>query len=734
MPPRRNGRRRWIALGVLVGLPALALAAAPLVGAHLVRSRGLPKIEERIGRKVALGDVQVRWGRIELHDLVVDGAGGPAPLTLPRATVRIQMAPLLGGKIVIEEVDLMNPHLVVVRGESGDDNISSILEKLKKKSASPTEHSGSSNGPTEVRVHGGTLSLDDDELGSVEIAGIDALAKRDGVGQATLTDVKVHLAAGGSASAEKVVAQFEAKAAHLVGLPAIGVSGGSVTFWKQFSLTGVEGGITPDPGESGQATIDLKGGYGGVDRVLWSAKGNVRPEDRTGVLHLRANRFDLGQLAPILVGTPVVDPELTEVDARLDLTFHGDKNDPKHQHDALDFDGHFHLSGLSVYEPLLGPNPVRHLGFDADARGTLEPKARTLHLESADVDYRGVKLTLSADAERLGKKPSFNANLKVAPVPCQTALAALPAELTPSLQGFRLQGTFKTDLHAAIDLGDLDQGVDLGGLVGIEGCKAVDAPPAVDAERLLASFEQAVEVEPGEWLTFIVGPENPDWVPYADISPHLVNSIMTTEDSTFMRHHGFIPSEFRSALKSNLEKGYFRLGASSITMQMVKNVLLSREKTLSRKLQELFLTWYVEHHLTKERILEIYFNVIEFGPRVYGIGRAARHYFGKPAKELTPRESAWFSSILPNPKRRYTHYCKGAPDQKWELYLNRILKRMHERGRLTDEEFDRAINSKLVFDRGEATPEKECLEMVKRITAPPPGKAPIARASDEDEP
>jgi membrane peptidoglycan carboxypeptidase len=226
-------------------------------------------------------------------------------------------------------------------------------------------------------------------------------------------------------------------------------------------------------------------------------------------------------------------------------------------------------------------------------------------------------------------------------------------------------------------------------------------------------------------------------VPYADISPHLVNSIMTTEDSTFMRHRGFIPSEFRSALKANLERGYFRLGASSITMQMVKNVLLSREKTLSRKLQELFLTWYVERSLSKERILEIYLNVIEFGPRIYGIGRAAHHYFGKAAKQLTPRESAWFSSILPNPKRRYVHYCRGAPDAKWEAYLNRILKRMHERGRLTDAEFDQAMVDRLRFDRAEATPERECLEMVKRITQPPPGAATaMARpaSSDEDEP
>ena len=166
----------------------------------------------------------------------------------------------------------------------------------------------------------------------------------------------------------------------------------------------------------------------------------------------------------------------------------------------------------------------------------------------------------------------------------------------------------------------------------------------------------------------MIGPDNPDFVPYGEISPYLVGSIMTTEDNGFFKHRGWVSSEFKSALRRNLQRGGFRLGASSITMQMTKNVLLTREKTLSRKLQELFLVWYIEQNLSKERILELYFNAIEFGPRIYGIGAATRHYFGKKPAELTPLEAAWFSSILPSPKRRYVQYCHGAPDAKWDKY------------------------------------------------------------------
>ncbi|MSP62969.1 MAG: hypothetical protein EXR72_22065 [Myxococcales bacterium] len=733
---RRPGRRWWIPIAILAALPALVLVLAPLVGARVIRGSVIPKIEERIGRAVRLGGVTVRWGRVDLTDLVVDGAGAPDPVVLPRALVRFQVLPLLGGRVVLDEVVLDHPKVKVVRGESGDDNVSSILDRLRARAEVKGSGGGGSatSAPAVVRVLAGSLSLDDQDLGTVEVRALEAAVRRDGPGHAEMTDVEVKLAAGPSAQAARMSAKFEAKGFKLDGLAAIAVEGGALTVWKGFTLTGVEGGITPDGADRAEVKIDLKGGYGGVDRVLWSAKGTVHPGQRTGAVSLVANRFDLGQLKPILAGTPVIDPELAEIDARIDLRFLGDKDDPRHLHDAVDFDGRFHLSGLSVFHPMLGPNPVRHIGFEAKGKGRLEPRARTLHLEAAEVDYRGVHAAITADVERLGKKPALRANLEIAPVPCQTALLALPAELTPALQGFRLQGLFKTDLHTAIDFSDLNVGVELGGNVGIDGCKVLDAPATVGAARLTGPFEHAAEVAGGEWLTFVAGPDNPDFVPYGDISPHLVNSIMTTEDSTFMRHHGFIPSEFRSALKSNLENGYFRLGASSITMQMVKNVLLSREKTLSRKLQELFLTWYVERSLTKERILEIYFNVIEFGPRIYGIGRAARHYFNKHARDLTPRESAWFSSILPSPKRRYTHYCHGAPDPKWEIYINRILRRMHERGRLSDAEFEHATAAKLAFNREQALPEKECLEMIRKLVTPVVGKQPAARTEEEEEP
>lgn len=723
-------------------LVVLACFIAPNVGAYLVATHALPRLEQKLGRSIHVEQIRVRWGHVELDGVEVDGQGQASPVRVARVRVGLRWAALLAGRAEASQLTFVRPELKIVRTALGDDNFRFLRERLRGGGGGLRGAGKGEGSPlgslAHVEVERGTILFEDEELGTFEIQRVDAQLARRGQSYAELSDVKARLAAGPSAGAGRLKVSFALESGRLVGVPAVVVSRGSLTMWKGFTLTGIEGGISPETEDIERAAVSLRGGYGGVESVLWNASGWIRPATREAEVKLKADRFSLAQLRPILEGTPVIQPETAEINSEAELHIHPVPSERKPgmvetepaTDDAVDFRARLHLSGLTLFHPMLGSQPVRDLGLDASIQGQLRPLRRTLRIERAEVDYRGVQAILTAYAEKLGKKPAFDVRLQVLPVPCQTALRALPVELTPMLAGFQLQGVFHSEIHLAIDLSRLDQGVDLGGTVGIDGCRVSQAPNGLGAARLLGSFDHAVEIVPGEWLGFTIGPANPDWVPFEAISPHLVNSIMTTEDSTFLRHKGFIPSEFRSALKANLERGYFRLGASSITMQMVKNVLLTHEKTLARKLQELFLTWYVERNLSKERILEIYFNAIEFGPGIYGIGRAARHYFGKAAKDLEPREAAWFSSILPSPKRRYAHFCRGALDVKWETYLNRILRRMHERGRLTDEEYELAIAVPLVFSRSEASAERECFELIRRLTTRGGG---AAAAPVEDE-
>ena len=237
-------------------------------------------------------------------------------------------------------------------------------------------------------------------------------------------------------------------------------------------------------------------------------------------------------------------------------------------------------------------------------------------------------------------------------------------------------------------------------------------------------------------MPVVVGPDNPDFAPYEEISPYLVGSIMTTEDNGFFKHHGWVSSEFKSALRRNLQRGGFRLGASSITMQMVKNVLLTREKTLSRKLQELFLVWYLEQNLPKERILELYFNAIEFGPRIYGIGAATRHYFGK--KPAGP-DAAGGGVLLVDPAQPQAALRAVLPRRAVRAvgrYVRRIMAKVHERGRLTDDEYAAYVGAAVRVrsaTRRRFT-EKQCLDWVKKMAARPEPEAPPELDAGDDVP
>jgi hypothetical protein len=488
---------------------------------------------------------------------------------------------------------------------------------------------------------------------------------------------------------------------------------GGVFLWPGMSLTGIKGKVARVPG-AGRFALDFEGGYGGAQGTLWYARGWLEPASETGHLELRADRFTFDRIASVLRGTAVIDHHQTSVDAAITVDLAGDR---------ARFDGSLSLSNLNVFHPMLAEKPVRNISFKGAVVGHLDRRARSLSLERGTLDLRGIPYEVSGVLELPGgfdtatgqrrALPRVAAHLVIPAVTCQAMFDSIPPEFVPYLNGFKLGGKFTTDLRLAIDWSNLDSTV-LDGRVGLFDCKVERAPAELDAERLRESFEHYVEVEKDQWISFAIGPENPDFVPLWEVSPHLVNSLLTTEDSRFYEHRGFIPREFRTALVKDLKAGYFRYGGSSITMQMVKNVLLYREKTLARKFQELFLTWYVETVLTKDRIMEIYVNAIEYGPGLYGIGPAARHYFGKHPRDLTPVEAAFFSSILPSPKRRYLQYCRGELSEWSTKKLDRVLKLMLTRGRLTQEQYDAALLTPLVFDKTEALPERECQQLVKR--------------------
>lgn len=141
------------------------------------------------------------------------------------------------------------------------------------------------------------------------------------------------------------------------------------------------------------------------------------------------------------------------------------------------------------------------------------------------------------------------------------------------------------------------------------------------------------------------------WVPLAKISPFAQDAVLISEDDRFWQHYGFDLAGIQDALEKNMRSGKMKAGGSTITQQLAKNLFLSPERTATRKLKEAILTLRLERELGKKRILELYLNVAEWGPGIFGIEEAALRYYGKHASQLVPEEACRLAAVLPNPIR-----------------------------------------------------------------------------------
>jgi penicillin-binding protein 1A len=188
-------------------------------------------------------------------------------------------------------------------------------------------------------------------------------------------------------------------------------------------------------------------------------------------------------------------------------------------------------------------------------------------------------------------------------------------------------------------------------------------------------------------------------VPLAELPPYVVRAVTTAEDAGFYGHEGFDFEELKNAFAQGARAGRVVRGGSTITQQLAKNLWLSREKTLARKVREAVLTIALEATVPKSRLLEIYLNVAEWGPGLWGIGPAARHWFGKDARALTPREAVFLASVIPNPVRYHVLWERGDTTEAWDQRVNELLLKMSEQGALPEDAFLSALDERLVFAR-----------------------------------
>lgn len=218
--------------------------------------------------------------------------------------------------------------------------------------------------------------------------------------------------------------------------------------------------------------------------------------------------------------------------------------------------------------------------------------------------------------------------------------------------------------------------------------------PLPALERLRGYFVHEVTTRDGV-KPIAVSPTSPDFIAFGDVPPLFVETLLLGEDGGFFAHRGVDLSEVPSAVLTNWSRGGVARGASTITQQLAKNLFLSREKKLGRKLQELSLALLLEATLDKQRILEIYLNVIEWGPGLHGLRPAARRYFEKEPRDLTPKEMAFLVALIPGPLKYQRSFASGTLSPGFRPLVDNLLAKLRAVEALGEREYQEAVAEEL---------------------------------------
>ena len=278
------------------------------------------------------------------------------------------------------------------------------------------------------------------------------------------------------------------------------------------------------------------------------------------------------------------------------------------------------------------------------------------------------------------KDKVYALKLKIPKMKAQDFISSLPTGLFRHFEGMQAQGNFSYAMNFEYNNHKPNNLIFESSLkpYSLKITKYGEA----DLNKINGEFVYRAIIKEIVQRPILVGHSNPNFMPMEAISPYLQMCVLTSEDPSFMTHRGFINEAFKQSIAKNIKTKKFSRGASTISMQLVKNVFLTREKTLSRKLEEILLVYILEnnHISSKERMLEVYFNIIEWGPNIYGIGEASQFYFQKRASDLNVNECLFLATIIPNPKgfmSRFdnNHQLKSYAKQQQTFLTNLMFRR-----------------------------------------------------------
>jgi monofunctional biosynthetic peptidoglycan transglycosylase len=333
------------------------------------------------------------------------------------------------------------------------------------------------------------------------------------------------------------------------------------------------------------------------------------------------------------------------------------------------------LTQVRIQRRVLAPHPVwwPRLGLRVKVR--YQPRQRRLVLDRGDLTLADVPVQLSGTVTLADRSLRLRLRAILAPTSCAKLFAAVPPQLVPKLRGIVLGGRMGARLDVSLDSRVLKD-LKLDFQVKPQRCRVIRDPPAAQVAALRRPFTFVTRPPGWKPTRLVMGPQNPNWRSFNRLGRSVKAAFLAAEDRRFFQHRGFDLENIRRALADNLRRRTLLKGASSISQQVVKNVFLNHRRNLSRKLQEVILTWRMEQVLTKQRILEIYLNLVEMGPGIFGVRAAAKHYFQREPSHLNPLEAAHLAAVTPSPRRYFARFRKGRAGMDWLLHLRWLMYQM----------------------------------------------------------
>lgn len=361
--------------------------------------------------------------------------------------------------------------------------------------------------------------------------------------------------------------------------------------------------------------------------------------------------------------------------------------------DSLTLFGKSVMDGLTVSHKSISPRPVSFDKIIADY--VVNVGRRGIELDSASTfvvnDFKlspYVRLQ-RGDSKSFGSLPPLHVTVKVNEgwFKAENLFSSLPNGLFANLQNMKVSGDLKYHLLFDADL-TLPDSIKFSSGMERQNFRILSYG-AEDLGVMNGEFEYDAYDDDLLVRRFVVGASNP-WFTPLDAVPNLLrHCVLQSEDGEFMWHDGFGNGAIEEALRYDIKNGKFARGGSTISMQLVKNVFLNRHKNIARKIEEAMIVWLIESNriTSKERMLEVYFNIIEWAPLVYGVKEAAWFYFKKHPQDLTIDESIFMAFIIPKPKR-YERYI--LPDNRLDpepttYYFERMAGILARKGLITEE-------------------------------------------------